>query len=77
MSLDVPADATPEEAAAIAAAVSAHLADEAADAADADGRARDPWTFAGRVAALQGRSVRAPESAPDDPWAAAGRTRRY
>jgi hypothetical protein len=76
MSLDVPADATAEEAAAIAAAVSAYLADEAADAGATDGQSRDRWAFAGRVAALQGRSVRVSDSAPADPWTAAGRSRR-
>ena len=33
--------------------------------------------FAGRVESIQGRSVRVPEGAPTDAWAAAGRTDRF
>jgi hypothetical protein len=81
--IDVPDDATDEEAAAIAAAVSAHLRAEAAAraAADDDGEATwdgKRWTFAGRVNGLQGRrSARVPERAPTDAWTAAGRTDRF
>ncbi|GAB3322476.1 acc operon protein [Haloplanus rallus] len=80
--LDVPADADAEEAAAIAAAVGAHVRDgERAAAAAAttpsdegwDGRR---WTFAGRIDGLQSRSVRVPDGAPTDGWTAAGRTDR-
>jgi hypothetical protein len=80
--LDVPDDADEDEAAAIAAAVAAHVRDgrlaAAAAAADegtetwADRR----WAFAGRMAALQGRSVRVGDSTPTDEWTAAGRTDR-
>jgi hypothetical protein len=73
---------TAEEAAAIAAAVSAHLADRAAAArADADG-GDDGWTgrrwrFAGRLSAVTGRSRRVPRDAPTDGWTASGRRDRF
>ncbi|WP_255149177.1 acc operon protein [Halorarius halobius] len=72
----IPDDADPEEAAAIVAALSAYLEeDEADDAApDWDGKR---WAFAGRVDALQNRTVRVPREAPTDAWAASGRTDRY
>lgn len=79
VSLDIPDDADETEAAAIAAAVSAHLNDTAAAAAatgDADTWADRRWAFAGRMAALQGRSVRVTDATPDDEWTAAGRTDR-
>jgi hypothetical protein len=77
----LPEDADSGEAAAIAAALGAHLRDEAAAAAEAaadeepswDG---DRWRFAGRVSQLQHRDVRVPLGAPTDPWTAAGRTDR-
>ncbi|MFB6160027.1 MAG: hypothetical protein ABEJ61_02505 [Haloferacaceae archaeon] len=80
--LDVPADATADEAAAIAAAVGAHLRDRAVAAATAasddepdwDGRR---WAFAGRLDALSGRAARVPDGAPTDAWTAAGRRDRY
>jgi len=82
--LTVPDDAGDAEAAAIAAAVAAHLRDgELAAAAAAtdgdadDGWAGERWAFAGRVDRLTGRSVRLPEGAPTDPWAAAGRADRF
>ncbi|WP_418281191.1 hypothetical protein [Halorubrum sp. DTA98] len=78
--LSIPESADDVEAAAIAAAVAAHLRDrEAAAAADGDD---DPdwtgkrWAFAGRVERLQGRTVRVPDGAPTDPWTAAGRSDR-
>lgn len=80
--LDLPDSASRREAAAIAAAVGAHLRAEAL-AAEADGEAGTGWdgrrwTFAGRVSGLQGRrSARVPREAPTDGWAAAGRTDRY
>jgi hypothetical protein len=81
MTLHVPSDADPEEAAAIAAAVGAHVRElEAAAAAaetDADDWTGERWTFAGRVEGLSGRSVRPPDGAPRDPWTAAGRADRY
>jgi hypothetical protein len=72
-------DAEPDEAAAIAAAVRAHVAAVATAGDEADG---DPpwdgrrWRFAGRVAGLQRREVRVPDAAPRDGWTAAGRTTR-
>ena len=74
-------DATPEEAAAIVAAIGAHLADEARSAAteppDEDRWEGNRWTFSGRVRAQQQRLVRVPTDAPRDPWTASGRTDRY
>lgn len=82
--LSIPDDADDAEAAAIAAAVAAHLRDgelAAAAAAEASGDGWDDdgkrWSFAGRVARLSGRSVRVPASAPTDPWTAAGRAERF
>ncbi len=81
--LTVPADAGPEETAAITAAVGAHLRDRAAAAAAAaadddeetwDGRR---WTFAGRTRTLDGRAARVPDGAPTDAWTAAGRADRF
>lgn len=80
MNLNLPADATSEEAAAIAAAIGAHLraeaaaADEQAEEATWDGHR---WAFAGRLDRLQNRQVRVPDSAPTNAWAAAGRTDRF
>ncbi|WP_418285660.1 hypothetical protein [Halorubrum sp. DTA46] len=84
-SLVIPEDADDAEAAAIAAAVGAHLRDgelaavaaaaEATEAGwDGDGKR---WSFAGRVDRLSGRTVRVPASAPTDPWTAAGRADRF
>jgi hypothetical protein len=79
--LQVPAAATREEAAAIAAAVGAHLRDQelaaAAAASAADGDA-DRWTgerfrYAGRLESLTGTPHRVPLDAPDDDWTTAGR----
>jgi hypothetical protein len=81
--LDVPADATPEEAAAISAAVGAHLQAEAAAAAAAatdEGETWDGsrWAFSGRVDAVGGgRAARVPDGAPTDRWTAAGRADRF
>jgi hypothetical protein len=73
----VPDDADEAEAAAIVAAVSAHLAAEGADeeapAPTWDGRR---WAFAGRTDAVLGRALRAPEETPTDAWTAAGRADR-
>ncbi|AHG04344.1 acc operon protein [Halobacterium sp. DL1] len=76
----VPDDASDEEAAAIAAAVSAHLA--ALEAAAAEGEEGPTWTgrkwsFAGRIEALDGGPVRVPDGAPTDAWSAAGRRDRF
>jgi hypothetical protein len=78
--LDLPDDADEAEAAAIAAAIGAHLRDHrvaaSAGGETADTRAGERWTFAGRIDALQGRSVRVSETTPTDDWTAAGRTDR-
>ncbi|MFC6875046.1 acc operon protein [Halobellus marinus] len=84
--LSLPADADDEEAAAIAAAVAAHLRDgelAAAAVAAAAGESEptwdgEKWTFAGRVAATTGRRVdRVADGAPRDKWTAAGRVERF
>ena len=81
--LAIPDDADDAEAAAIAAAVAAHLRDgelaaAAAASEDADeGWDGERWSFAGRVDRLTNRSVRVPENAPTDPWTAAGRADRF
>jgi hypothetical protein len=82
LALSVPDSADREEAAAIAAAVCAHLHDEeAAAAAAAEGE--DPgwmgrrWAFAGTVELTQAQRVRVPTDAPTDAWAASGRTDRF
>jgi hypothetical protein len=77
--LELPAEATPAEAAAIAAAVGAHLRDQRAAALAAaaddqpatwDGRR---WQFAGRLRALTGVPRRVPRDAPADGWTAKAR----
>ncbi len=78
-SLSIPETATAAEAAAIVAAIDAHLQDRAA-AATAETtptRSETPWTLAGRIDALAGTSVTIPESAPRDAWTAASRSRRF
>ena len=77
--LSVPATATPEEAAAIAAAVGAHIRDQqiaAVAAAASDGAEMwdgTRWAFTGRIEGLSGVSRRVPREAPTDEWTAAGR----
>jgi hypothetical protein len=78
--LQVPTDATPKEAAAIAAAIGAHLRDQEAAAAAAAGASGEPdtwdgkrWQFAGRVEGLTGVTRRVPGHAPTDEWTALGR----
>ncbi|ELY69735.1 hypothetical protein [Natrinema versiforme] len=80
--LELPDDADNEEAAAIVAAIGAHLHDQAlaAAAAAADGEETwddKRWAFGGKVRAQQHRTVRVPRDAPTDPWSAAGRTKRF
>jgi hypothetical protein len=78
----LPADAGPDETAAIVAAVGAHLRDrEAAAAAAAADESEswdgDRWRFAGRIAETRGRRRRIPTGAPTDAWTAAGRSDRF
>ena len=80
----LPADANPSEAAAITAAVGAHIRDQqaVAAAADEDEEDTDDWAghrfaFAGRLDAVGVGSRRVPRSVPTDRWNAAGRTDRY
>ncbi len=78
--LSIPDDADPDEAAAVAAAIGAHLTDrERAAAADEAGPAwrGEKWAFSGRLATVSGHSGRVPDGAPDDPWTAAGRADRF
>jgi hypothetical protein len=81
--LDIPDDADPEEAAAIIAAIGAHMRDQEAAAAATAGSDEETWqgqkwTFAGRIEGLQGRSIqRVPEGAPTDAWTAASRADRF
>nr|WP_302082861.1 acc operon protein [Salinibaculum sp. KK48] len=76
--LSIPPTATPAEAAAIAAAIGAHMRDQRMAAAAA--AAEEPvtwdgtrWEFAGRIEGLSGVSRRVPREAPTDEWTAAGR----
>lgn len=71
----VPEDADEDEAAAIVAALSTYLREQDTDE-EAPSWEGKRWAFAGRIAALQGRTVRVPTDAPTDAWAASGRTGR-
>ncbi len=82
--LSIPATATPAEAAAIAAAVGAHLRDQqlAAIAAATAGDGEETWdgerwAYAGRLEGLGGHAERVPQGAPTDGWTASGRTERF
>jgi hypothetical protein len=80
--IHVPAVASEEEAAAIVAAIGAHVRDREAAAAAAAAGAEPSWdgdrfAFAGRIEGIQGRSVRVPKSAPRDAWTASSRTDRF
>lgn len=79
--LSIPADADDAEAAAIAAAVGAHLTDleraAAAAGGDEDSWSGRKWSYAGRLEAVQGRPERVPDGAPTDAWAASGRSDRF
>jgi len=77
--LSIPDDATAEEAAAIAAAVGAHLRDRELAAAETDGDGWEGrrWAFAGRLAARGDGPARVPRDAPTDPWLAASRADRF
>jgi hypothetical protein len=74
-----------DEAAAIAAAVSAHLQAEAhlaitqdsdSSGAESENDRERNWRLAGRVRRLQGRNVEMSSDAPSDPWVASGRADR-
>ena len=74
--------ATDDEAAAVTAAIAAHLrTQELAAAAREDGSERswdgDRWRFAGRLEAIGRSAGRTPRCAPKDPWTASGRTDRF
>jgi hypothetical protein len=78
--LDVPPAATREEAAAIAAAIGAHLRDQevAAAAAASASEAAESWDgtrfkYAGRLETVTGTARRVPRNAPTDGWTTAGR----
>jgi hypothetical protein len=81
--LVLPDDADATEAAAIAAAVGAHIRDQEAAAAAAAAASDEEeswqgkrWGFAGRVESLQRRTVRVRDGTPTDAWSAAGRSDR-
>ena len=80
--LTLPTSATREQAAAIAAAVSAHTHDQLVAARAASGDEEATWegerfAFAGRLEAVTGYSHRVPSNAPTDRWTASGRRDRY
>jgi hypothetical protein len=80
--LSIPPDATPEEAAAITAALEAHLATVRAAAADdtetEPGWTGRRWAFAGRLEATTGDAGRrVPDGTPADAWTAAARRDRF
>lgn len=81
--LTLPDDVADAEAAAIAAAVSAHIRDQEAAAAAAAAESGEEggwqgkrWGFAGRIESLQRRTVRVRDGTPADAWSTAGRTDR-
>jgi hypothetical protein len=80
--LVLPDDADDAEAAAIAAAVGAHIRDQEAAAAAAAAESEEEswqgkrWGFAGRVESIQRRTVRVRDGTPTDAWSAAGRSER-
>jgi len=82
--LELPADASAAQAAAIVAAIGTHLREQeaaAAAAAAADGAGVEGWdgkrfAFAGRIEGLTGIPRRVPRDAPTDEWTTAGRLDR-
>lgn len=81
-SIRLPPDASPDEAAAITAAIEQLLAAEARAAGDGVRDEADPWAgrrfaFAGRLAKLTGETARAPGGVPPNPWTAMGRRERF
>lgn len=82
VTVELPPDASTSEAAAIMAAIGAHLQDRVAAAAAADGEKTgtwqgSKWRFAGRLANTQEHPGRVPDGAPTDPWTASGRSDRF
>lgn len=80
--LSIPDDADPDEAAAIVAAVGAHLHDQLAAAANGVSKEKPTWNdqkwqFAGRLESVTGCAGRVPDGAPTNAWAASGRTDRF
>ncbi|ELZ96738.1 hypothetical protein C440_03153 [Haloferax mucosum ATCC BAA-1512] len=80
--LSIPDDADPEEAAAIVAAVGAHIHDQTVAAAAAAADDGETWTdkrwqYAGRLDSVTGCARRVPSGAPTDAWAASGRVDRF
>lgn len=80
----IPDDATGEEAAVIAAAISIHLRTEeqaalleARDHDESEAWTGQRWVFSGRLEQQHLNSGRVPLSAPTDAWTSAGRTDRY
>ncbi len=83
MTVEIPStdpDPDDDEAAAIVAAVHAHLRAERVAATTVESEEEtwdgERWTFAGRVEALRGRTVRVPDGTPTDRWTAAARVDR-
>jgi hypothetical protein len=81
--LELPADARTDEAAAIVAAIGAHVRDQEAAAAAAAAESAEEtwdgkrWAYTGRLESLQSRTTRVPTDAPTDPWSASGRSDRF
>ncbi|WP_336327661.1 acc operon protein [Halovenus sp. HT40] len=81
----IPLDASASEAAAISAAMGAHISDQQAAAVAAgeeDSTDEDDWdgerfAFAGRLEGIGTASRRVPRDVPTDRWTAAGRADRY
>ncbi|MXR52105.1 acc operon protein [Halovenus sp. WSH3] len=80
----IPPDASASEAAAISAAMGAHIRDQQAAAAAADEEEPDDedwegerFAFAGRLEGVGIGTRRVPREVPTDRWTAAGRADRY
>lgn len=84
VTVTVPQTATDTEAAAIVAAIGAHVSDleRAAAVAAAEDATEEKWNgnrwaFAGRVSGENGWNGRVPTEVPTDPWTAAGRIGQF
>ncbi|MFW6265302.1 MAG: acc operon protein [Halanaeroarchaeum sp.] len=78
--LAIPDAADAEEAAAIAAAIGAHLNDRERAAATTEESSSwdgEEWAFAGKLERTTGCSRRVPKAVPTDPWSAAGRSDHF